>query len=318
MLRRTGQPGNMPDLSILIVSWNTRPFLARCLASIEAELLGRNSFQTETIVVDNGSSDGTVNMVRTQFPWVQLIEAETNLGFAGGNRVAFEAANGKYVLLLNPDTEILPGALTGLVHFMDGYALSGAVGPALLNLDQTLQISTYPEPTLGRELWLLLHLDRILRLATYPLQAWRMKGPRTVDVVQGACMLLRGEALKQVGFLDEGYFMYTEEVDLCLRLRQAGWKIYWVPTLQVIHHGGQSTSQVSKEMFIHLYDSKLRYFRKHYGVGGALVYKSILTLAAMVRMLLLPLAVFQRRERRARYLRLAENYARLLLNLPWM
>ncbi len=308
----------MTYLSIIIVNWNTRDLLEKCLSSVDVELARLREFEVETLVVDNGSSDGSAGMVRQRFPWVKLIENVRNAGFAAGNNLALRQSTGTYILLLNPDTEIVEGGIVGLAKFLDAHAAAGAVGPALINPDGTLQPSVYPAPTLLREFWRLLHLDRISRFASYPLAEWRSEGPRGVEVVQGACLMLRARALRQVGQLDEEFFMYTEEVDLCLRLRKAGWNLYWLPHLRVVHHGGQSTKLASREMFLHLYSSKLRYFRKHYGSLAALGYKAILVLAAAARLVISPLAYLQGEPARSIRLELAANYANMLYRLPTM
>jgi GT2 family glycosyltransferase len=171
-----------------------------------------------------------------------------------------------------------------LIEFMEECPVAGAAGANLLNPDGTLQNGAYPMLGLGTELWRLFHLDRLHRLASYPLHEWASGGPRRVGVAQGACLALRREALDQVGLLDERYFMYTEEVDLCYRLARGGWEVYWLPEARVLHFGGQSTRQAEAEMFLALYQSKVRFFRKHFGVGQARAYKLILALASLPRL----------------------------------
>lgn len=307
------------DLSIIIVNWNTREYLERCLASVGPEIKRLAPRNVEVVVVDNRSTDGSSDMVRRDFPSVRLIESEKNLGFAGGNNMALQSSVGEHLLLLNPDTEVFPGAIEGLLKYLEAHPRTGAVGPALLNPDGTLQASAYPAPTLGRELWRLLHLDRLRRISSYPLLMWRGEDSQQVDVIQGACLMTRREVLTQVGMLDEGFFMYTEEVDLCLRIRQAGWNIVWLPSLEVVHHGGQSTRQVPSDMFLQLYRSKIRYFRKHQGASGALRYKAVLLLAIAARLLSGPVALLRvKGEDRDRMLGVMSNYGKLLRHLPSM
>ena len=303
------------NLSIIIVSWNTRDLLRRCLASLYANL---PEGETEVLVVDNVSTDGTVEMVRAEFPLVRLLDNTENVGFARGNNQALRLRRGRHILLLNPDTEVHPGALQALVCFLDEHPEVGAVGPRLLNPDGSLQVSCYPAPTLTREAWRLFHLDRLRPYGIYPVSTWRLDQPREVDVLMGACLLLRGETLNQVGLLDEGYFIYTEEVDLCLRVQRAGWWLAWLPQARVVHYGGQSTRQVAQSMFLHLYHSKVLYFRKHYGPAAARVYKLILFASSLPRLLLAPLAFIEPPARRADHLRLSGNYARLVASLPRM
>lgn len=301
------------DLSIVIVSWNTRKLLEGCLSSIYANP-PRDSF--EVFVVDNASADGSVEMLRESFPQVQIIENSKNIGFARANNQAIERTKGRYLLLLNPDTEIKADALKVLVKFMDEHPEAGAAGSRLINSDGSIQVSCSPAPTLFRELWRLFHLDRIRPYGVYDMENWGLESPRPVDVLQGACLILRRPALDQVGLLDEGYFMYSEEVDLCYRIKQAGFFLYWVPGARVIHYGAESTKQIAMEMFLHLYQSKILYFRKHHGHIAAWIYKLILFGAAFSRLILTPIAFLERRQIRQGHLTLSNQYRHLLWMLP--
>jgi len=303
------------DLSIIIVNWNTRDLLAQCLQSVYETVQG---LECEIFVVDNASSDGSAAMVRERFPCVRLVENWENVGFARANNQAIRESTGRYVVLLNPDTVVKPGALEALVPFMDTHPQAGAGGARLLNPDGTLQTSCYPAPTLSREFWRLFHLDAYWLYAHYDMASWGLDRPREVDVLQGACLILRREALDQVGLLDEDYFIYTEEVDLCQRLRHQGWKAYWLPQAAVVHYGGQSTQQVAAQMFLSLYQTKLLYFRKNHGRRAAQLYKLILLAATLTRLLLSPVAWLERSPQRRRHLILAGHYGRLLLALPKM
>ncbi len=306
------------NLSIVIVSWNTQKLLAQCLHSIQRAAQPETLANSEVFVVDNVSNDGSAEMVRQQFPWVRLIQSTENLGFARANNLAIRQSTGRYVLLLNPDTEVLPGAFETLLEFMEAHLEVGAAGSRLLNPDGTLQPSCFPAPTLTRELWRLLHLDRIYVYGTYDMATWSTTMPKEVDNVQGASLIVRRSVLDQVGILDEDYFIYTEKVDLCYRIRQAGWPIFWVPSARVIHYGGQSTQQVAAEMFLQLYQSKLVYFRKHHGLLGAKLYKLILFTVGLARLLLSPLTRLERGSNRQQHEALAKNYRQLLHALPQM
>lgn len=306
------------DLSIVIVNWNTRHLLLECLQTVESEIRLTQHYRIETLVVDNASTDGSPQMVQDQCPWVQLLKNETNVGFASANNQVIPFCRGRYVLLLNSDTALKPGALEALIRFMDEHPTAGAAGSRLLNTDGTLQLSCHPAPTLLRELWRLFHLDVIHPYAVYPMAGWSINRAREVDIVQGASLIVRREVIDQVGMLDTSYFMYSEEVDLCHRIRKAGWKIYWAPTSVVIHYGGQSTKQVAAEMFLHLYRGKYLYFRKNYGQTIARLYKAILLAATIARLLLSPLLWLERLPRRQQYKILVDHYRRLLFALPRM
>jgi N-acetylglucosaminyl-diphospho-decaprenol L-rhamnosyltransferase len=302
-------------LSIIIVSWNTASFLENCLASI---LANPPTSPFENWVVDNASTDDSPRMVREKFPQVHLVENRENVGFARANNQAIQRCTGKYILLLNPDTLVASGALQALVDFLDKHPEAGAAGARILNSDGSLQISSHPRPTLSRELWRLFHLDILSAYAMYPPTKWETNQPQEVDVLGGACLLLRKEVLEQVGALDEDYFIYSEEVDLCYRIQRAGWPIYWVPQAEVMHFGGQSTQQVPTEMFLNLYHSNIKYFRKHYGWSAAQIYKLILRIAALSRIILAPFVIFEHPSRGQKRRTLVDRYWRLILALPRM
>jgi hypothetical protein len=306
-----------PSLSIVIVSWNTRDLLAQCLASVFTQQGDEGAqLSLEVFVVDNASQDGSLEMVRDRFPQAHLLENPGNPGFAAANNQGIRQCRGRYILMLNPDTIVKPGALATLVDFMDAHPQAGAAGPRLLNADGSLQESCYPRPTLGREFWRLFHLDKLATLAIYPMQRWRLDTPREVDVLMGACLLVRWAVFDQVGLWEEMYFMYSEEVDLCTRVQAAGWGLFWVPQAEVVHFGGQSTRQVAEKMFLRLYQSKILYFRRHQGHPAAIGYKIILGAASLGRLVVAPAALLEPPERRSQHLQLARNYGRLLLSLP--
>lgn len=305
-------------LSIVIVSWNTRELLERCLRTVFCEADSLPDSTVEVFVVDNNSSDGSAHMVGTRYPQVHLLENSENLGFAAANNRAIRQSVGEYVLLLNPDTEVKPGALAELVTFMDGHPNCGAAGPRLLNGAGALQVSCYPFPTLAREIWRLMHLDTIHPYGTYRMTAWPSGAARMTDTVQGACLMVRQTALEKIGLLDEAYFLYTEEVDLCYRIRQEGWDVFWVPGASVIHHGGQSTRLVASDMFLQLYSSKVRFFRKHYGESTAESYKVVLFISGLVRVIGVVIAALKPKEVGGQYRTTAANYWRLLQTLPKM
>jgi len=300
-------------LSIVIINWNTRELLLDCLASVYQY---PPDCDFEIYVVDNDSADGSVEAVRSRFPQADLIVNENNVGFARANNQAVQLVTGELVLLLNSDTLVKPKALTALVQFMDAHPEAGAAGSMLLNLDETLQPSCHPSPKLGRELWRLLHLDSFYPIGRYHMHKWDKDKPREVDVVQGASMILRQDILDKIGRLDGDYFMYSEEVDLCYRLQQAGWRLYWVPQSKVIHYGGQSTKQIAEEMFLQLYKGKLMYFRKHYGRNVGRQYKLILLFTSFIRLSLSPLILVESKPAQQQHRILLARYWQLIRALP--
>ena len=313
--QQTDQPLPL-DLSIIIISWNTRELLAECLTSVHEELVLHPQLRCETFVIDNASHDGSAGMLNRAFPWVKLGQNQANIGFARANNQAIQQSSGRYVLLLNPDTRIIPGALQALVQFMDTHPAAGAAGSRLLNPDGSLQPSCHPAPTLAREWWRLFHLDLLYPYAVYPMHDWLPTLPRLVDVVQGTSMIIPRDVLGVVGGLDADYFIYSEEVDLCCRIQHAGYKIYWVPQSAVIHYGGQSTQQVAAEMFLRLYQGKILYFRKHRGQLAAGIYKLILFAASTARLMISPLAWLIPSAEPNRRRQLAGHYCRLVVALP--
>lgn len=304
-----------PDVSILIVSWNVCAYLRGCLESIYRDP-PRCDF--EIVVVDNASKDETLAMLRSEFPQVQVIAHPENLGFARGNNLALQSARGKYILMLNPDTLVYPGAIDALVQALEANPRLGGCGSRYLNPDQSLQPSCYPMPTLFREFCRMFHLDLLWPVGVYNMRRWPLDQPRRVDVLQGASFLLRRDLLDQIGFLDPAYFMYTEEVDLCYRILKSGWELSWVPQSTIVHYGGQSTSQIAAKMFDQLYRTKVRFFRKHHGAAAALLYKTILAAATLPRLIGLPFRWILQKNQRPALGALMRNYSDLLGSLPEM
>jgi N-acetylglucosaminyl-diphospho-decaprenol L-rhamnosyltransferase len=255
------------DLSAVVVSWNVRELLAGCLASLYASLDG-SGISFETVVVDNASSDGSSDMVRERFPQAHLLCNAQNQGYAAGSNQGLALSQGRYITVLNPDTLLHGNALGTMLRFMDESPAAGMAGPRLVYSDGRFQHSAFAFPTLAQVFldFFPLH-GRLLesRLnGRYP-RAWYAAGrPFPISHPLGACMMLRRETLQQVGGMDEGFFMYCEELDWAMRIHRAGWKVYCVPAAELVHYGGQSTQQVRGEMFVALWRSRFRFFAKHY------------------------------------------------------
>lgn len=274
-----------PHLAIIIVNWNVRDLLRRCLASLRVAL-DAAGLDAEVIVVDNGSTDGSVEAIRARFPTVKLIANERNVGFAGANNQGIRASTGHYALLLNSDTIAPPGSIERLVRFADERERAGMVGGLLLNPDGTFQYSFADFPTLASELLSASGLGERLISRSFPSYPPTLSHrSRRVAVIPGACMLARRSALEQVGLMDEGYFMYSEEPDWCLRMDRAGWEVWYVADAPIIHYGGQSTRQVRHEMQQALYRSKVRFFKLHYGALQAAILCAALVAILYVRWL---------------------------------
>jgi len=266
---------SLPDVSIIVASWNTRELLAACLRSVAQEDIG-----AEVLVVDNASTDGSPEMLRREFGYVHLVANEENLGFARANNQGLRASRGRHVLLLNSDTVVQPGALGAMIRFMDGHSRVGVCGPELLNVDGTLQQSWASFPSL----WSELSGKLVRRRRPYPTQDGRLA--YEVDWIGGACLLMRRATFEAVGPLDERFFMYSEETDWCFRARERGWTICYYPEARVVHLGGASTRLSGTAMKAQLYRSKLLFFQKHYGRDRSRQLARLLRCRLLVKALL--------------------------------
>ena len=247
-----------PRVSALIVSYNTCALLLEAIASVVHEP------GVETIVLDNASHDGSPRAVADRFPTVRLFESKSNLGFAAGVNAAAAHARGQHLLVLNPDARLEPGALDVLLELLDRTPRAALVSPSLRYADGAQQAAAFRFPGLVQMALDLFPIDRLMD------SSWngRVSGvsqPRQIDHPLGACMLIGRAAWADVGPLDDGYFMYLEEIDWCRRARRRGWQIWYQPAAVAIHHGGQSTRQQLDVMFAQLWRSRLRYYQRFSG-----------------------------------------------------
>lgn len=255
------------DLTVIIVSYQVRDLLERCLDSIQRI---ESTVKLELIVVDNASTDRTAEMVREKFPSIQLIANSENLGFSKANNVGLKRAGGRYWMLLNPDTEIDQGEnpFRLMVDFMDGHPYAGACGASLFYPDGSRQHSAFHFPTLAQIYIDVFPVHWRLRESglngRYPSRRYDAGEPFQIDHPLGAALLVRPEAIGTVGLLDEDYFIYAEEVDWCMRLKRAGWEVWCVPRARIIHHEARSTGQFRDKMFIELWKARFTLFRKNY------------------------------------------------------
>jgi len=274
----------MCDVSTLIVNWNTRDLLHRCLSSLYRPDL---KVKMETIVVDNGSNDGSGEMVAKEFPGVTLIRNKENLGFARACNQAIRRARGNFLLLLNSDAEVCNGSLETMVSFMEENQSVAAAGCKLLNSDGSIQRSYWNSfPSLKDAVTENLYLYRLL-IGRKPAPAAARGAPenRAIDVAHllGACVMIRKEAFADVGLLDEDYFMYLEETDWFYRARAKGWRVCYVPSAEVIHHGQQSSNLDPARAVPHLSKSYCHFIRKHYGRRRMAAIKAAFACGALVR-----------------------------------
>lgn len=278
------------DLSIAIVSWNTRDLLDGCLESIFETTRG---IEFEVIVVDNASSDGSAEMVRDKYPQVRLIENADNVGFAAANNQAYAVTESEFFLLLNPDTILRPLSVAQLVAAMEADQRCGIVAPKLLWPSGSIQPSVSRFPTLANELVDALFLSKLVRRGQAGFYVPTDEVGSLIECARGACLLVRRQAVPFCDkILDERYFMFSEEVDLCKSVRDNGWSVLYEPRAEVVHIGSGSTSLAPKEMLAEMYWSKVLYFRKHYSWLYSGVYRyAVVPIHCWLRVLAYPLAL---------------------------
>lgn len=275
------------NLSIIIVNWNTRDLLRECLQSI---FKNPPQVEFEVFVVDNASTDGSVEMVRENFPQVNLIENQENIGFARANNQGIRASSGKYVFLLNSDTLIFPDTLANLLSFADARPTAGIVGCKVLDRDGRIDYGCARHfPTIGGEFFNITYLNKVFPknrlIGRYQMRYWEHNDSREVDCVLGACMLLRRDMLNQVGLLDERYFMYGEDIELCWRAKKRGYEVYFCSDAVIQHFGASSTRQVRPWMRREGIRSMYLFFANHYDRFYASLYLMMLPLAISINIM---------------------------------
>jgi GT2 family glycosyltransferase len=272
-----------PDLSVVVVSWRTRELTLACLRSLCAEA-ERGEVRVETILVDNASGDGTVEAVAAAFPSVRVLVNSENVGFAAACNRAIAQSGGRHVLLLNPDAEVGPGTLARIVRFLDETPRAGAVGCRLVSPGGEAQFACGRFLTPLNQFAETVGLSRLIPAA--PLRrsysAGELEGEAVeVDWLVGACLALRRAALDAVGLLDERFFMYSEDEDICYRLRAAGWGAYILPGVTVRHAGGRSAAQAFDRMRRAARESQAAFVRKHKGRAAELLFRALMAAAAL-------------------------------------
>jgi GT2 family glycosyltransferase len=256
----------MTPIAVAIVNYNTREHLRACLATVQSEA------RSETVVIDNASSDGSAEMVLAEYPWVTLHTNKTNHGYGAAANQAMASCTAEYVLLLNSDTLLQAGALMALSGYLDLHPHAAIIGPRLVGPDGTLQASCYPFPaplnTFLENSTMAISLGRLIRrylplLRNSYLRTWPHNAARVVPWLKGAALAIRRPAFEAVGGFDETYFMYFEDADLCYRLTAAGWQIHFTPATTVVHVGGASTGQWRAEMAVQLFASTIQFYQRH-------------------------------------------------------
>lgn len=304
------------DLSIIIVNWKCIPYLRQCLRSIYAN---QAKLECELIVVDNASGDDCCKVLSQEFPRVQCICSPVNIGFAAANNLGFTQSRGRSVLFLNPDTEVTTASLQSLVSTLEAEPDAGIVGARLLNSDLTLQTSCVQSfPTILNQM-----LDADALRDVFPCsRLWGTRalfetasGPARVDVVSGACLMVKREIFKRVGGFSTQYFMYSEDVDLCWRIRRAGWSTYYVASATVIHHGGRSSMKEPQNGFaiVLMRESRMRLLDTWRGAAYAATYRATMAVAAILRLTVLNalIVVVRSRDRKKMLLNSAAKWTKI-------
>jgi len=282
----------MLKLSIITVSFNTKPLLKQCMESVYQNL---DNIEHEIFIVDNNSQDGSPGMVKESFPDVKLIENKENMGFAKANNQALKQAKGEYLLLLNSDTIVLPGTLNIMMDFMDANPKVGGLGAKLVDQDLNLQTSCRHFPTLFTVFSQLFGLSAMFPkskiFGRYDMSYWDHGQIRKVDCVPGTSLLVRKKAMQEVGLLDKNYFMYFEDTDWCYRFARAGWKVVFLPDAKVIHLGGASAAKSNRGPFYdktltkEFFNSLFYYFKKFHGCFSVLILRIFIFISLVMRML---------------------------------
>ncbi len=274
----------MIDLVVIIVNWNSKRVLQDCLRSIFAST---PKCLYQVFVVDNGSTDGSVEMVRKFFPDVRVEQNITNVGFAKANNQILKRVTSTYALLLNADTIVNAGAFDIMISFLNSKPEAGAVGPALLNKDSTPQKTGTRFPDNWNLFVEALFLDRLFPksklFGSHKELYADFTVPREVDYVQGSCLMMRTSVVRGIGYLDESFFMYFEETDLCFRMKQAGWKIWFLPAASVVHFGGDETAHYDEWRIVHYHNSLFQFYSKHYSYQARVMLRCILFLRSVIR-----------------------------------
>lgn len=274
-----------PALSIILVCWNNKEYLDQCLKSLYGTGM-RNSF--DVVVVDNGSTDGSQQMLAEKYLQVKIIQNDSNLGLGKASNQGIEATQGRYVLLLNNDTIVNGPSFDAMMDFLEQNPKAGGVGGKLMNPDGTIQAGYNYFSSLPEEFLVATRLGEFIRPG-YPavMDADEIK---SVDWMGSACLMVRRAALDEVGLLDEGYFIYGDEADLQYRLKKAGWEIYFLPDATTIHYGGRSMNRWSRRKMV--YRGKMLFYQKHYGFLQTLALRIMLGTLSFAKLVVWALLLF--------------------------
>lgn len=272
------------DISVVVVSWNSKDLLAECLHSVYRD---KTQCELECIVVDNASSDGGPNLVRSLFPKAKLIINKENYGFAKANNIGISISRGKYICLMNSDAIALPGCFDSICNYLDCNENVGILGPKVFNTDFTLQPSCREFPTVWKNICRAFALDKVFPssglLGGYFMGSWSHDTVKEVDYLSGCFLVARKDAINSTGYLDEKFFFYAEDKDWCKRFWENGWKVVYYPQAKVVHHLGGSSNKNLEKYYLQEIKANLQYYAKHHKKWDQRVNYLILILHQIVR-----------------------------------
>jgi GT2 family glycosyltransferase len=293
------------DVSVCIVNWNTRDMLKNCLISL---VKNTENLNYEVIIVDNGSTDGSPEMIENDFPQFKIIKNAENLGFVKANHIAANESKGKYILYLNPDTELLTNALFGMFVFLENNRNYAAIGPKILNMDGSIQFScACTFPSLKNEFCEIFLLHRIFPKSKFfsikEMNYWDHKNSQDIDCLSGACMMVEKNIHNNLGGFDKNIFMYAEDVDICYRIKEKGYNIYYLPTEIILHYGGASVKINNKVIHAHVMQKKSNYYfiNKNFGYINGFLYRLIIAGGTFFRffivLMVYPISYFLKKDK---------------------
>jgi GT2 family glycosyltransferase len=274
----------MPTISVIIVSWNAKKYLEECLQSIAVSF---EAYDAEIIVVDNASTDGSSELIMHNFPNVRLICNTENLGFAKANNIGINHSQGDYLFLINSDVVVYPNCISLMVDYMEKHTETGLLGPRIIGIDGNVQRSCMGYPSLWNIFCRAVFLDsifpRIKLFNGFMLNHWAHDSIKEVDVINGCFWLVRRKAVKQIGLLDEEFFIYAEDMDWCKRFNSAGWKVVYFPLAISLHYGGASSSNAPVRFYVEMQIANLQYWYKHHDGVSCFAYIWIILLHQSLR-----------------------------------
>lgn len=274
----------MLEVSVVIVSWNARTHLFRCLKTLRSELA---HLSAEVIVVDNASDDGSQNMVRESYPEVRLLVNDRNLGFSRANNIGIRETGGEYLVLVNSDVEVLGGCVESMLRYMRAHCDVGLLGPQILDSQGRVQRSCMGLPTIWNLTCRALALDSVFNkrktFSSYMMNYQDPNVKQSVDIINGCFWMIRRDAVQQVGLLDERFFIYAEDKDWCKRFGERGWKVVYYPEAKAIHYGGASSSNAPVRFYLEMQIANLKYWEKHYGKAKRSLYLAVIFLHHAIR-----------------------------------